>query len=190
MIDVWEQLVHYRKLKTLPSGNRVLIRPLCKDDGQNLEDLFDRASEQDLELFRSDARNPAVIKSWIDHLNLKRIYSLVAVVDDTIVGDVTLHLGDHYDRHRAGVRIFLDHEYRRQGIGTLMLRSLIEIAPRVGLQQLYAEILSTQYQVVKAFEDLGFKHQAILPDYFITDTGETLDMDIMMLRLGDHAGEF
>lgn len=190
MTEVWEQLARYRKLKTLPSGNRLLLRPLCRKDRQNLEGLFARASKQDLELFRSDAGNPAVIKSWVDDLDLKRVFSLVAVVDDRIVGDATLHLGEHYDRHRAGVRVFLDHEYRRQGIGTLMLRSLIEIARRVGLEQLYAEILTTQHQVIKAFEDLGFQHQAMFPDYFVTDKGETLDMDIMMLRLTDYAGEF
>ena len=72
-------------------------------------------------------------------------------------------------------------------MGTLMLRALIEIAHRAGAQQLYAEILTSQHQVIKAFEDLGFQHQAVFPDYFVTDEGETLDMDIMMLRLVGHS---
>jgi GNAT superfamily N-acetyltransferase len=158
MTDVWEQLAHYRKLKILPLGNRVLLRPLCEKDKQNLEALFARASKQGLELFRSDARNPAVVRGWVDNLDLKRVFPLVAIVDDEIVGDATLHFGEHYHRHRAGVRVFLDHERRRQGIRTLMLRALIEIAHRAGIQQLYAEILTSQHQVIKAFEDLGFQH--------------------------------
>jgi RimJ/RimL family protein N-acetyltransferase len=153
-------------------------------------DLFARASKQDLEYFREDAGDPKVVESWVDDLNLKRVFPLVAVVNDKIVGDATLHFGERYHCHLAWVRIFLDRAYRRQGIGTLMLRCLSEIARRVGLQQLYAEIVTTQPQVIKGFGTLGFRHEVTLPDYFITGGGETLDMAILVLRLVDHSDEF
>jgi RimJ/RimL family protein N-acetyltransferase len=190
MTDVWEQIKCYRKVKTLPTGARLLLRPLTKEDKQGLVDLFGRASKQDLEYFRSDAGDPAVVTRWVDNLNLKRVFPLVAVVDDKIVGDATLHFGEHYRRHRAWVRIFLDKAYRRQGIGTLMLRSLIDIARRVGLQQLYAEVLTSQQSVIKGFETLGFQHEVTLDEYFIADGGEMLDMAILALKLLDHSGEF
>ncbi len=190
MADIWDELKRYRYVKTLPNGKRLLLRPLTEDDKQGLMDLFARASRQDLEYFRSDAGDPAVVESWVDNLDLERVFPLVGVVDDKIVGDATLHFGEHYGRHRAWVRIFLDRDYRRQGIGTLALRCLIDIARRVGLQQLYAEVLTNQPQVVKAFEDLGCQHEVTLRDYFITDSGETLDMAILVIRLVDHSGEF
>ena len=190
MTDVWEQLSHYRKVKTLPSGARLLLRPLTQDDKQGLVGLFARANKKDLELFRSDAGDPAVVESWVDKLNLRRVFPLVAVVDDKIVGDASLHFGEHYRRHRAWMRIFLDHEYRRQGIGTLMLRSLIEIARLAGLHQLYAEVLIMQPQTIKAFEDLGFQHEVTLGNYFMMDNRETLDMAILALQLVDKTGEF
>ena len=126
----------------------------------------------------------------MDKLNLKRVFPLVAVVDDKVVGDASLHFGEHYRRHRAWVRIFLDRDYRRQGIGTLMLRSLIEIGRLAGLHQLYAEVLVMQPQIIKAFEDLGFQHEVTLSDYFMMDNGETLDMAILALQLVDKTGEF
>ena len=190
MTDVWEHLKLYRKVKMLPGGARLLLRPLTKEDKQGLVDLFGRASKQDLEVFRSDAGDPAVVASWVDNLNLRQVFPLVAVVDDSIVGEATLHFGEYYRRHRAWVRIFLDKEYRRQGIGTLMLRSLVDIARRVGLQQLYAEVLTSHQSVIKGFENLGFQHEFTLPDYFITDSSETLDMAILVLRLVDRSGEF
>ena len=196
MTDVWEQLARYRKVKTLPSGARLLLRPLTREDKQGFVDLFARAAERDLELFRSDAGDPAVVESWVDTLNLERVFPLIAIVDEgdpkgrTIVGDATLHFGEHYRRHRAWVRIFLDDNYRRQGIGTLMLRTLIEIARRVGRHQLYAEVLTTQPQVIKAFGDLGFRPEITLSDYFMMNNGETLDMTILALQLVDHSGEF
>lgn len=190
MGDVWTQLEHYRKVKTLPSGSRLLLRPLTKDDKEDLVDLFARASEQDLEYFRSDAGDSEVVEHWVDSLNLKTVFPLVAIVDSKIVGDATLHFGEHFHRHLAWVRVFLDHDYRRQGIGTLMIRSLIDIARRVGLHQLYAEIVTTQPQVIKAFENMGFRHEVTLEDYFMTDSGETLDMAILVLPLVDHSGVF
>ena len=190
MAGIWEQLARYRKVKTLPSGARLLLRPLSKEDKGDLVDLFARASKQDLEYFRDDAGDAAVVESWVDNLNLKRVYPLVAIVDDQIVGDATLHFRERYHRHLAWVRIFLDRSYRRQGIGTLMLQTLIEIARRVGLQQLYTEVVTTQGRVIKAFQDLGFQHEVTLRDYFITSSGETLDMAVLVLRLVDRSGEF
>ncbi|MBL7064973.1 MAG: GNAT family N-acetyltransferase [Anaerolineae bacterium] len=190
MTDVWERLARYRHVKTLPNGARLLLRPLSKDDKEGLVSLFARATEEDLEYFRGDAGDKAVVESWVDNLDLRRVFPLVAVVDDKIVGDATLHFGERYHRHMAWVRIFLDRAYRRQGIGTLMLRCLIDVARRVGLQQLYAEIVTTQPQVIKAFEDLGYRHEVTLRDYFITSVGETLDMAILVLRMVDHSGEF
>lgn len=190
MPDIWKQLENYRKLKTLPSGERLLLRPLTTDDEEGLVDLFARASDQDLEFFRSDAGDPDVVKSWVDNLDLKRVFPLVATVDGKMVGEAMLHLGEHYHRHLAWVRIFLDRDYRRQGIGTLMLQCLIDIGVRMGLQQLYAEVVLTQPQVIKAFENLGFRHEVTLQDYFITDDGETLDMAILVYWLVDNSGVF
>jgi len=195
MGDIWDQLAHYRQVKTLPDGRRLLMRPLTRDDKEGLMALFARASKRDLEYFRSDAGNPDVVASWVDNLDLKKVFPLVAIVDDAdgspvIVGDATLHFGEHYHRHRAWVRIFLDKDYRGRGIGTLMLRNLIEIARLVGLQQLYAEVLTIQPQVMHAFADLGFQHEVTLRDYFMTDSGDTLDMAIMVLRLVERSGEF
>jgi len=190
MSDVWKQLENYRKLKTLPSGERLLLRPLTKKDEEDLVDLFARASDQDLQYFRSDAGDPDVVRSWVRELDLHAVFPLVAMINGKMVGEATLHFGEHFHRHLAWVRIFLDRGYRRQGIGTLMLRCLIDIARRVGLQQLYAEVVLTQPQVVKAFENLGFRHEVTLEDYFVADDGETLDMAIMVFWLVDNSGVF
>ncbi len=190
MADVWEQLARYRKVKTLSGGSRLLLRPLAQEDKQGLVDLFARASKEDLEYFRDDAGDPVVVESWVDNLNLERVFPLVAVVDDKIVGDATLHFRERYHRHLAWMRIFLDRAYRRQGIGTLMLRSLIEIARRVGLQQLYTEVVTNQGRAIKAFQALGFQQEVTLSDYFITSSRETLDMAVLVLRLVERSGKF
>ncbi len=188
--EVWDQIINYRKTKVLPGGARLLLRPLRKEDKEAFVDLFARASREDLEWYRIDAADPAVVASWVDNLDYRRVFPLVAFVNDKLIGNATLHFGEHYHRHLAWVRIFLDREYRRQGIGTLMVQSLIEIARRLGLYQLYGEIVTTQPQVIGAFLDLGFQQATTLRDYFITSTGETLDMAILVLNLVEQRGKF
>jgi RimJ/RimL family protein N-acetyltransferase len=155
-----------------------------------LIDLFARASREDLEFFRDDAADAAVVGSWVDNLKLSRVFPLVAVVDDRIVGDATLHFRERYHRHLAWVRIFLDHAYRRRGIGTLMLSGLLDVARRAGIQQLYVEVVTTQTRVIKALSDLGFRHEVTLCDYFITTDNDLLDMAIMKLQLVETSTEF
>ncbi len=188
--EMWAQLARYRYVKTLPGGERLLLRPLASGDKQGLVDLFARAHAEDLEYFRDDAANAAVVERWVDNLDLRRVYPLIAVVDEHIVGDATLHFRERYHRHLAWVRIFLDRAYRRRGIGTMMLSSLVDIARRAGLQQLYTEVVSTQGAAIKAFQDIGFRHAVTLSDYFLTSSGDTLDMEIMALRLVEAAGRF
>jgi GNAT superfamily N-acetyltransferase len=188
--EVWGQLARYRYVKTLPGGERLLLRPLAAGDKQGLVALFARALPEDLDYFRDDAANAAVVESWVDHLDLRRVYPLVAVVDERIVGDATLHFRERYHRHLAWVRIFLDRAYRRRGIGTLMLSSLVDVARRAGLQQLYTEVVSTQGAAIKAFQDIGFQHAVALSDYFLTSSSETLDMEIMVMRLVEASGRF
>lgn len=188
--EVWDQIVNYRKTKVLPGGARLLLRPLRKEDKEAFVDLFSRALREDLEWYRIDAADPAVVASWVDNLDYRRVFPLVAFVNHQLIGNATLHFGEHYHRHLAWVRIFLDRDYRRQGIGTLMVQSLIEIARRLGLYQLYAEIVTTQPQVISAFLDLGFRQVTTLQDYFITSMGETLDMAILVLNLVEQRGKF
>jgi len=188
--EVWDQIANYRKTKVLPGGARLLLRPLQKGDKEAFIDLFARAPREDLEWYRIDAADPNVVASWVDNLDYKRVFPLVALVNDRLIGNATLHFGEHYHRHLAWVRIFLDREYRRQGIGTLMLQSLMEVARRLGLYQLYAEVVTAQSQVISAFGDLGFRQATVLRDYFITSSGETLDMAILVLDLVEQRGKF
>jgi L-amino acid N-acyltransferase YncA len=190
MADVWDQLSRYRQIKVLPNGLRVLLRPLGKDDAEQLSDLFERAVPDDLERYRSDPTDRQVVENWIENMNLRRVFPLVVVANDRIIGDATVHFGSKFQRHLGWVRIFLDREFRHRGIGTVMIATAIDIARRIGLHQLLAMVPTDQPQVIKAFENLGFKNEFIHPDYAILQNGRTLDVAELVLYLVDHSGEF
>ena len=190
MADILTQLAHYRQIKALPDGLRVLLRPLGKDDTDKLADLFARAVPEDLERFRSGPMDREVVGGWVEDLDLGKVFPLMVVIDDRIIGDATIHFGSKFQRHLGWVRLFLDREFRRRGIGTLMIRTSIEVARRVGLHQLIALVPTDQPHVIKAFENLGFKNKFTHQNYAILQDGHVLDVAELVRYLADHSGEF
>ncbi len=178
-----DQITKYRQIVTLADGTRVLLRPLCREDKQGLVALFDYAGEDDLKLMRNDVRDKEMVGSWADRIDYSKVLPLVAVVNDRIVGDVTLHFRWGPGRHIADVRIFLSKEFRRRGLGTVMLRGVVDVAKKLGLQQLVAEVVADQVKVINAFKELGFEQRAIYPDYFMMPDGETHDVAVLILML-------
>lgn len=189
-MDTLQYLQQYRQVKTLKSGVRVLLRPLVPEDADGLVELFSKILPNEIAYMRNDVTDQELVRSWAHNVNLKDVFPLVAQVNSRIVGDATLHFGKTYRRHLAWLRIYLAPECRRLGIGTLMLESLIAIARRLGLHQVIAEVLATQVQMIKALETLGFKNEYRHRDYFMTPTGETVDMDVFVLRLTEPAEQF
>lgn len=190
MERVVEQLASYRHLINLQDGMRVVLRPLTPKDRDALVALFASLPSEETQYFRSNVSNPEVVAAWAEHVDYGKIFPLVAVVGDRIVGNCTLHLGSGHTRHVAEIRMFLARDYRRLGIGSAMLRALIEIGRKLGLRQLIAEIVENQPAVVHAFEHLGFERQAIFKDMFMTPEGDTLDMIALTLFLKRSAEDF
>lgn len=185
-----EQITKYRKLVTLPDGVRVLLRALQPGDREALVELFAHASEEDRRYLVDDVTNRELVAGWADNLDYNKVFPLVAMVHDQLVGDATLHFRRGAHRHQGELRIYLAREVRRRGLGTQMLQALIDIARSTGLHQLIAEVVTDQGPVIKAFRELGFNQTCILPDYFMLPDGSTRDVALMLMPLVEHRGEF
>jgi putative acetyltransferase len=185
-----DQIAKYRQIVTLADGTRVLFRPLTREDKHALIALFEPIGLDDIKLMRNDVRNRELVGAWAENVDYKTVLPLVAVVNDRLVGDATLHFRSGPGRHIAELRIFLSKEFRRRGLGTALLRSAIDVAKKMGLQQLVAEIVADQIKVINAFKQLGFEHRATYPDYFMMPDGETHDVAVLILCLAAKRDEF
>jgi GNAT superfamily N-acetyltransferase len=118
----------YRRLIKLPDGARLLLRPLTVDDRAALLDLYTAAEPADLHSLRHDVTDPEVVNSWLDDLDYQRVFPLLAIINDRVVGNATLHRPGGPFRHIGELRIFLAKDFRRRGLGTEMLQTLVELA--------------------------------------------------------------
>lgn len=185
-----EQLITYRHLITLPDGLRVLLRPLVAKDRDALVALFGSLAAEDIQYFRSNVADPETVARWAEQPDYANVFPLVAVVGEQIVGNSTLHMGKGYTRHVAEIRIFLAKEYRRHGLGSAMIKAQLEIARKLGLHQIIAEIVESRPQVIHAFERQGFERQFAWKDLFMTQAGDTLDMVVLINFLKRPADNF
>jgi L-amino acid N-acyltransferase YncA len=180
----------YRQVFTLKDGARVLIRPLIPDDRQALLDLFLPVPAEERRFMRHDIGNPEVIAGWAEHIDYDKIFPLVAVVGDRIVGDATLHFNTGTARHRAEMRVFLAKDFRRRGLGSKLSQALIDLAKRRDLYLLEVQIVRDLSNDIKAMEKVGFEVKCMFEDYYMLPDGELRDVVHMILRLRVPEGEF
>ncbi len=177
-----EDLV-FRQVTTLKDGTQVLLRPLISDDRKALLDLYLPVPPEEAQYLRHKITDPELITAWTENIEYEKVFPLVAVIGDHIIGSATLHLNNGPARHRAEVRIFLAKDYRRRGLGSRLINALIDLARKRNLYLLEAQIVSNQVEVIKAFSKIGFESIMVLEDYFILPNGELRDVNFMILRL-------
>jgi acetyltransferase len=180
----------FRQVVTLRDGARVLLRPLVPEDRQALLDFFLPVTQEDRRYMRHNVNDPAVVSEWVEHIDYDRVFPLIALVGDRIVGTATLHFNDGPSRHRAEIRIFLAKDFRRRGLGNRLVQALVEIARRKSIYLLEVSIISDQVNVLKAMQKAGFEPVCTLEDYYMLPDGDLRDVVHLIMRLRLQEDEF
>jgi acetyltransferase len=180
----------YRQVVTLRDGARILLRPLVPDDRQALLDLFLPTPYEERRFMRHNVNDPELVASWADNIRYDRIFPLIAIVGDRIVGVATLHYNEGAARHRGEVRAFLSKDFRRRGLGTKMVQAIIDVAKRRSLYLLEVQVVRDLASDIKAMQKVGFEVACTLEDYFLLPDGELRDVVLMFMRLKVPEGEF
>ncbi len=169
----------------LINGEKVHFRKLEKADQADLLAFFSQVSEQEAAKLRHDVRDPEVIASWIRSLDYRRVLPVVAFNEsqDRIIAVATMHFMTGVHRHIAEVRIVVGKDYRKLGLGSALIKELIDAGNRLGIHYLRAEILAESELAIKAFRQLGFEVKCTLENYFMNRDGETRDVVLMFKRL-------
>lgn len=177
----------YPKEITLGDGTGVTVRPLRPTDQAALLAFFQGIPAQDRWWLREDVSDPAVIHQWLAHLDYDRVLPLIALVDDRIVADVTLHRrGFGAWHHLAEVRAVVAPIYRGRGLAYTLLLELCEIAADAGLSRIEAEIVArAQSGALEATQQIGFEQVAVIDDHLIGPDGSRHDLLYLVYRIGD-----
>ena len=175
-------LYQYPKSENLKDGSPITIRPLRKEDEKILHEYFLRLPLEDRMCLKDDVTDPKVIESWIYDLDYNVILPLVTLNGNHIVANGTLQFDPvGWTKHQGEIRITCDPEYRENGLATILIENLMQIAVDFGLEQLTAEISPDLDEAYFLFEKLGFQEAAVLKD-FIKDNKENYQDLVLMVK--------
>ncbi len=169
------------------TGEKVTIRPLGQEDADRLLEFFRRVPEEERFFLKDDVTSPEVIDDWVSNMDYDLVLPLVAVVDDQIVADCTLHRHQMWARKDIGeIRIVVDPRYRSQGLGTTLTKALIDIAYDSGLDRVLFDLVEEkQEEAIWFAETMGFYREATLYDRIHDKDGFCYNTVIMELPLDE-----
>ena len=114
------------------------------------------------------------LKWFEEHTPSKRPLWIIENSDHTIVGWVSFQSFYGRPAYNATVEIsiYLDPQYRGQGIGKEVLRYCIDNAPKFGIKTLLGYIFEHNEPSLRLFRHFGFEDWATLPNIALLDGQE------------------
>ncbi|MEE8335942.1 MAG: GNAT family N-acetyltransferase, partial [Candidatus Neomarinimicrobiota bacterium] len=78
------------------------------------------------------------------------------------------------------IRLLVSEDYRRKSLGMLLARELYLLAISNKVEEIIVKIMKPQAAAINIFKRMGFKQEAVLPDY-VKDLGGT-KRDLIIMR--------
>lgn len=107
---------------------------------------------------------------------------LIVCKGGEIIGDGGLTGLPRRMSHRAEVGLSVKKAYWSCGIGSMILKELIEYAKKSGIELLNLEVRSDNLRAIHLYEKFGFRKIGTSPAFFKIN-GEYADVDLMYLDL-------
>ena len=156
----------------------ILIRHTNKEDARDITNIF---------LEKSNYRNTLGVPHLHDNIWEQRlsespsnIIQLAAVVEETVIGIVGLHIETNIRRkHCANIGIGISEEHQSNKIGSRLLAEILELADNwYNIRRIELEVYIDNKKAINLYKKFGFKIEGTLKDYVFGD-GQYIDAYIM-----------
>ena len=143
----------------LPDGTTIRIRPITPADAPRLLDMWQRLSERTIRyrFLGAFTLTPQNVRRFTD-LDPRRQYALVATTgrgDDVQVLGVSRYERLPDDPATAEFAVLVEDAHHDRGIGTALLRHVVEAARAAGVQRVVGDVLAENVRMLQVIEDLG-----------------------------------
>lgn len=174
----------YPQQASLRDGRIVTLRPFAASDADALFDFFQRLPE-DTRRFawdRVDLRS--TVELWASNIDYGKVFPLLALDGSQIIADATLHRRETGPLRLVGrIKWLIDPDYRKDGLGSILVNRLIETGERNGLRHLTCMLISDlEADAVETLNNLGFVSYPF-HEYGTDPDGGTHDMTKLVYRV-------
>jgi putative acetyltransferase len=108
------------------------------------------------------------------------IYSLVALIDNKIVGQIGMQVNTYPRRkHTANIGMAVDESFRNHGVGSLMLKEMVSLANNwLAVTRIELEVYVDNEAAIKMYKNHGFVVEGTAKSYAFRN-GEYVDVLLM-----------
>lgn len=146
---------------TLPDGSQILLRPIAGDDKGMLTEAFDHLGPESRYrrfLGAHDRLTPSELRYFteVDHVRHDPIVALDASTGRGV--GVARYIATTDDPQAAEVAFTVVDEWQGRGVGTVLLRELVERARANGIRRFVATLLSSNTPMLELLHELDGVH--------------------------------
>jgi RimJ/RimL family protein N-acetyltransferase len=180
------------------NGKSVVLRALRWDDLDAAVDLVrglvdDRASDPGFGTLLDKKYTRDEEAEWLARqlvaIEKGDIISVAAEVDGRLIANSEVTRGSLDDvRDHGNLGIVVSNEYRSIGIGTEMLRTLIDECTKEGLRTIELQVLKTNPRALALYEGLGFVKVGVIAKK-VHRGGRFIDVLLMSKELSEERSE-
>ncbi|WP_254591222.1 GNAT family N-acetyltransferase [Methanocella conradii] len=100
-------------------------------------------------------------------INAKTAYSFVAEYDDAFAGFIIgLTNRNRFGKYGRIYTLDVDYRFRRRGIATILLKTLMERLRQAGCTNCFLEVKVDNDKAITLYEKMGFERSRIVPNYY------------------------
>lgn len=177
----------YPKAVVLRDNTRITLRPLGAEDKVRLLQFFQRVPQEERHYLKDDVVSPEVIREWTSNISWQRVIPIVALAGEDIVADGTLHRSRAPARRHIGeIRVVVDPAYREKGLGSRMIRELVDVAADLGQHKVIFELVDRREKAaITAARMMGFSEAGVLQEGVKDYWGNYQDLVTLEMPLKD-----
>jgi len=176
----------HRKSLELKNGTEVSLRRMRRSDFDRSLAFFQALPESVRGYLRGDVSQPGFVAKRILDMEAGRVYRLVALDGDAIVGDGALELSGHeWESHIGELRLIIAVDFQRQGLGTMMARELYGLANQEKLDEIVVRMMKPSETVRRIFRRFGFHDEVLMPGFVRDIYGKPQDIILMRCELSE-----
>ena len=168
----------------LKDGRIVTFDELKEQDLPKLINVYNSVIEEGLYFHRNEGLpDLETARQWYQNHLKAGLFYLAARVNGELVGGATMEPGPGKSSHVAYFGIYLKRQFRSIGIGTRLIKRIIEIAQRKGFEIMKLTVFQTNQQAFRLYKRFSFREIGRIKGGVKFLDGTYTDDIIMVLNL-------
>jgi acetyltransferase len=142
----------------LPDGTVIRLRLIRPEDERLLQDFAANMSPEDLRLrfFAAMRGLSDKLAARLSHIDHDRDVAVLAFAEDAEEVLGVARFSDNPDNHAAEFAIAVRTDWKRHGLGHLLMGRLIRLARHRGIDRLVGEVLPENAAILQLCREFGF----------------------------------